>query len=152
VVEVVAIETPGLGDRSYLLHDGEVALVVDPQRDIDGIVAAAEDAGVKITHIAETHIHNDYVSGGLELAGWTGATYLVAGDEPVSYDRMPVADGDELAVGSFTVRVLHTPGHTPHHLSYLVLEAGEPVALFSGGSLLYGTVGRTDLIDRKSVV
>jgi len=66
-VEVITIETPSLGDRSYVVHDGSVALVIDPQRDIDRVVAAVENAGVEITHIAETHVHNDYVSGGLTL-------------------------------------------------------------------------------------
>lgn len=146
MLKVLTIETPGLGDRSYLVHDGEVALVIDPQRDIDRVVAAAEQAGVRITHVAETHIHNDYVTGGVELADWAEATYLVAAGEHVAYGRIPMNDGDEVEVGRLTVRVLHTPGHTQHHVSYLVFEAGEPVALFTGGSLLYGTVGRTDLI------
>ena len=69
----MTIETPGLGDRSYLAHDGEVAIVIDPQRDIDRVLALAASAGVRITHVAETHIHNDYVSGGLDLARRTGA-------------------------------------------------------------------------------
>jgi glyoxylase-like metal-dependent hydrolase (beta-lactamase superfamily II) len=67
MIDVVRIETPALGDRSYLAHDGEVGLVVDPQRDIDRITALAASLGVRITHVAETHMHNDYVSGGLAL-------------------------------------------------------------------------------------
>ncbi len=146
MLDVVTVDTPGLGDRTYLVHDGSVALVIDPQRDIDRVQEAAAKAGVKITHVAETHIHNDYVSGGLELSRATGATYLVAAAEEVRFERFPVSEGDEIQVGTFTVGVLHTPGHTPHHVSYLVYERGHPVALFSGGSLLYGTVGRTDLV------
>ena len=146
MLDVVTLDTAGLGDRSYLVHDGDVALVIDPQRDIDRVQEAAAKAGVRITHVAETHIHNDYVSGGLDLARSTGATYLVAAAEEVMFERLPVAEGDEIAVGDFRVRVLHTPGHTPHHLSYLVYDEQQPVALFSGGSLLYGTVGRTDLV------
>ena len=65
MTEVVPIETPTLGDRSYVVHDGDVALVVDPQRDIDRVTAVAAGKGVRITHVAETHIHNDYVTGGL---------------------------------------------------------------------------------------
>jgi hydroxyacylglutathione hydrolase len=72
-VEVVAIDTPTLGDRSYLAHDGEVAVVVDPQRDIDRVLALAAARGVRITHVFETHLHNDYVTGGLSLALATGA-------------------------------------------------------------------------------
>jgi hydroxyacylglutathione hydrolase len=146
VVEVVTIETPELGDRSYLVHDGETALVVDPQRDIDRVLAAAEEAGVSIGTVCETHIHNDYVTGGLALARQVGAEYLVSAADDVAFPRRGVAEGDEAKVGRFVVQVLETPGHTPHHLSYLVVDDGQPVAVFTGGSLLYGTVGRTDLI------
>ncbi|HEY5352668.1 MAG TPA: MBL fold metallo-hydrolase, partial [Streptosporangiaceae bacterium] len=86
--EVVTLETPGLGDRSYLAHDGETAVVIDPQRDIDRVLDAAQAAGVRITHVAETHIHNDYVTGGLALARATGAAYLVAAAEHVSFSRV----------------------------------------------------------------
>ena len=79
MAEVLPIETPTLGDRSYLAHDGEVAVVIDPQRDTDRITALAGQEGVRITHVAETHIHNNYVSGGLALARATGASYLVNG-------------------------------------------------------------------------
>ncbi|GAC1306728.1 MAG: MBL fold metallo-hydrolase [Acidimicrobiales bacterium] len=145
-VHVVPIETPGLGDRSYLVHDGEVGAVIDPQRDIDRVLDIAAAANVQITHVAETHIHNDYVTGGLELARKVGAVYLVARDDEVDYGRHPVADGDMVEVGSFSMRVLATPGHTTHHLSYAAIANGVPVAVFTGGSLLYGTVGRTDLV------
>ncbi len=150
-MNVITIETPSLGDRSYLVHDGAVALVVDPQRDIDRVLDAAEAAGVTITHVAETHVHNDYVSGGLVLARTVGAAYVNAADEPVRFDHEPARDGDRFAVGSLDVEVVHTPGHTPHHLSYVVRSGGEPPAVFTGGSLLYGTVGRTDLISEALV-
>ena len=145
-MEVVTIGTPQLGDRSYLVHDGDVALVVDPQRDIDRVQAAARQADVRITHVAETHVHNDYATGGVQLARESGASYLMNGTDDVAFDREPVADGDELAVGSLTVRVVATPGHTHNHVSYLV-SSGDEQAVFSGGSLLYGSVGRTDLVD-----
>lgn len=143
---VVTIETPELGDRSYLVHDGELALVIDPQRDIDRVQRAAEEAGVRIACVAETHLHNDYVTGGLALVQATGAEYLVAAADEVGFERRPVADGDEVKVGAMVVQVMETPGHTPHHLSYVVVDDGRPTAVFTGGSLLYGTVGRTDLI------
>lgn len=145
-MHVVTIETPSLGDRTYLVHDGDVALVVDPQRDVDRVLRAAADEGVRISHVAETHVHNDYVSGGLTLARMTGAIYVHAAAEPLSFDYEAVGDGDSFAVGRLRVEVLHTPGHTPHHLSYLVEMPGRPPAAFTGGSMLYGTVGRTDLI------
>ncbi len=149
-MDIITLETASLGDRSYLVHDGEVALVVDPQRDIDRVLRAAERAGVTITHVAETHVHNDYVSGGLTLARVTGATYLHAADEPLRFDYHPVRDGDVVAVGDLRVEARHTPGHTAHHLTYVVGAAGAPPAAFTGGSMLYGTVGRTDLIGPES--
>jgi hydroxyacylglutathione hydrolase len=147
VLEIVPIDTPTLGDRSYLVHDGRVAFVVDPQRDIDRVLDLATAAGVTITHVFETHIHNDYVTGGLALATATGAAYHVNAVDPVTFDRVPVRDGDLIAVGdSMTVQVIATPGHTFTHLSYALREHGTPVAVFSGGALLYGSVGRPDLL------
>jgi len=147
MAEVVTIETPSLGDRSYLAHDGEVAVVVDPQRDIDRFLAAAAAAGVAITHVFETHLHNDYVSGGLALAEATGAAYVVPAAADVEFSRTPAADGDRFEAGRLSVRVLATPGHTPHHVAYAVGETGGPVtAVFTGGSMLFGAVGRTDLV------
>ena len=142
---IIAVETPSLGDRSYLVHDGEVAFVVDPQRDIDRILDLAGREGVRITHVLETHIHNDYVTGGWALAQQVGAQYLVNAEDAVSFERVPVRDGDVIVISpSLRVRVLHTPGHTFTHLSY-VLEGEEP-AVFSGGSLLFGSTGRPDLL------
>ena len=130
---IIPIETPTLGDRSYLVHDGEVAFVVDPQRDIDRVLLLAAGERVRITHVFETHIHNDYVTGGLALAESTGASYFVNGADEVAYDRTPIADGDEVAVGgSMRVRALATPGHTFTHLSYALTSEDEPVAVFTG--------------------
>lgn len=144
---IIPIETPTLGDRSYLAHDGRVALVVDPQRDIDRVLKLAAAEGVRITHVFETHIHNDYVTGGLALARRTGAVYVVNGADEVSYERTPIADGEVMEVGpSLRVRAIATPGHTFTHLSYALTAGGEPVAVFTGGSLLYGATGRPDLL------
>ncbi len=144
-VTILTLDTPSLGDRSYLVHDGEVAFVVDPQRDVDRMLALAENAGVRITHVFETHIHNDYVTGGYALAARTGAAYHVNADDPVSFERVPTRDGDVIPVGeTMCVRAVHTPGHTFTHLSF-VLEGDEP-AVFSGGSLLFGSTGRPDLL------
>ncbi|MQA13979.1 MAG: MBL fold metallo-hydrolase [Pseudonocardiaceae bacterium] len=145
-MEVVTIETQPLGDRSYLVHDGSVGLVIDPQRDIDRVERALGDAGVTLTHVAETHVHNDYVSGGLALARRHGATYLVSAADDVSFDRHGVLDGEQITAGGMTVGVIATPGHTDNHVAYLVSHGGRQ-AVFSGGSLLYGSVGRTDLVD-----
>ena len=147
MIEVLPVETPTLGDRSYLAHDGDVALVVDPQRDIDRVTSLAARLGVRITHVAETHMHNDYVTGGLALSAAASASYLVNGADPVRFDRTPVRDGDRLEIGAtMRLRVLATPGHTFTHLAY-VLQAGDEVAgVFTGGSLLYGSTGRPDLL------
>ncbi len=146
-VQVVTVETPSLGDRSYLVHDGEVAFVVDPQRDIDRVLALLDDHGVRLTHVFETHIHNDYVTGGLALARETGAAYVVNGADRVSFERTPISDGEVVQVGSMRVTALATPGHTFTHLSYALEDGdGEHVAVFSGGSLLYGATGRPDLL------
>jgi hydroxyacylglutathione hydrolase len=145
-MEVLPIETPALGDRSYLVHDGEAALVIDPQRDTDRVTALATGAGVRITHVAETHVHNDYVTGGFALARAAGASYLVNADDPVTFDRTPVSDGDVMEVGGMRVRVLATPGHTYTHLAYVVEAGGDVAGVFTGGSLLYGSTGRTDLL------
>ena len=144
---VVTIETPELGDRSYLVSDGSVALVVDPQRDIDRVLAIAAQLDVTITHVLETHVHNDYVSGGLHLSRTCGATYVLAEAEPVSFasERLGVADGTVILSGALRVRALHTPGHTPQHMSYAVEGPGGRTAVFTGGSMLHGTAGRTDL-------
>jgi hydroxyacylglutathione hydrolase len=147
MARVLPIDTPTLGDRSYLVHDGRVAFVVDPQRDIDRVLDLAAVEGVQVTHVFETHIHNDYVTGGYALAAATGAAYHVNRDDPVAFDRVGVADGDVIAVGeSMQVRVIASPGHTFTHLSYALMDFGQPIAVFSGGSLLYGSVGRPDLL------
>ena len=145
--DVQAVETSSLGDRSYLAHDGQVAIVVDPQRDIDRVLTLSGRLGVRITHIAETHLHNDYVSGGLALARLTGARYLVAAADTVDFARVPVADGDDVVVSqSMRLHVVATAGHTFHHLSYVLHGPDGPVGVFTGGSLLFGTTGRTDLL------
>jgi len=140
------IETPDLGDRSYVVSDGSCAVVVDPQRDLDRVEALLADLRVPATLVVETHLHNDYVTGGLALARKTGATYVVAGRDHVEFERYAVSDGDELSAGSMTIRVLETPGHTDTHVSYVISDGEGSAAVFTGGSLLYGSVGRTDLL------
>lgn len=147
---VDTLDVRGLGNHSYLAGGSEAAVAVDPPRDIDRTVAAAARRGVRIAYVAETHVHNDYVTGGLELARVTGARYLVPAEAAVSFARTPVADGDTLPVaGRLTLRALATPGHTPHHTSYVLEEDGRGVAAFTGGSLLIGAVGRPDLVEPR---
>ena len=147
MIEINAIETSSLGDRSYLAHDGQTGIVVDPQRDIDRVLDLTSRLGVRVSHVLETHVHNDYVSGGLELATRTGAAYVLPADSGVDFDHVAAGDGDVVDAGGMRLRVLHTPGHTHHHVSY-VLETGdgEVRGVFTGGSMLYGSTGRTDLV------
>jgi hydroxyacylglutathione hydrolase len=156
---IIPIETPSLGDRSYVVHDGEVAFVVDPQRDIDRVLSLLDEHGVRLTDVFETHIHNDYVTGGLALAQHTGAAYHVNADDEVSFARAPISDGQTIEVGSrMRVTALATPGHTFTHLSYALTDAGaiddggleQSVGVFSGGSLLYGATGRPDLLGKEN--
>ena len=149
-MNVSIIETTGLGDRSYLISEGGVAVVVDPQRDIDRVLILARDAGVRITHVLETHVHNDYVTGGLELAHVTGAEYVVPAGDNVAYQRRAIHDGDVIDAGPIRLQAVHTPGHTHHHISYILRDdTGSAIGVFTGGSMLHGTTGRTDLIGEE---
>jgi hydroxyacylglutathione hydrolase len=141
--------TEGLGHQSYCISDDAsgTAAIVDPRRDIDIYLEAASRAGVRITHILETHIHNDYVTGSRELAARTGATIVAGALDRLNYDYRPVQEGERFNVGQLTFSVIATPGHTPGHISFLLYESASatPSALFSGGSLLAANAGRTDL-------
>jgi hydroxyacylglutathione hydrolase len=147
----------GLGHLSALVADDEsgVAAVVDPRRDVDIYLEAARAQGLRIVAVVETHLHNDYVSGGRELAALTGATHAIGAGAELRYEYRPLADGDTIDVGGLRLTTLDTPGHTPEHVAYALTDtsrAEEPVALFSGGSLLVGSVGRTDLLGEANAV
>jgi hydroxyacylglutathione hydrolase len=144
----------GLGNTAHLVisESGRVAALIDPLRDVDQYVDAARIEGVRITHVLETHLHNDFVSGGRELAALTGARLVASADAGLEFDHQPVRDGDTLAIGDMQLTVLATPGHTPEHVSYLARDTRrpeEPPVLFSGGSLLVGSVSRTDLLGHE---
>jgi hydroxyacylglutathione hydrolase len=141
----------GLGHLSTLIADeaAGVAAVVDPRRDVDVYLDAARAAGLRITHVVETHLHNDYVSGGRELASLTGASHVIGAGAELRHEHRPIRDGESFDLGSLRFQALDTPGHTPEHVSYAVADrsrADEPVLLLTGGSLLVGAVGRTDLL------
>jgi hydroxyacylglutathione hydrolase len=141
----------GLGHLSTLVADetAGLAVVVDPRRDVDGYLAAAAELDVRISHVLETHLHNDYVSGGLELVAATGAEQVIGAGAELHHAFHGVRQGESLAVGALRFDVLETPGHTPEHVAYAVADthrAEEPILMFTGGSLLVGAVGRTDLL------
>ncbi|MDQ3127913.1 MAG: MBL fold metallo-hydrolase [Chloroflexota bacterium] len=144
----------GLGHLSTLIADetAGVAAVVDPRRDVDAYLAAAREADVRISHVVETHLHNDYVSGGRELAALTGARHVIGAGAELRHEHGPVRDGDTFEVGALRFTSRDTPGHTPEHVAYAVADTGrgdDPAVLFSGGSLLVGAVGRTDLLGEQ---
>ncbi len=143
---VVTLETPSLGDRSYVLASGDLAVVVDPQRDVDRILSVLSEQRLHLTHVLETHVHNDYVSGGLELSRITGAAYVLPEGSGAAFSHVVAHDGDVLGAGGLRLTAIRTPGHTYHHTSYLVVDDDGDGVVLTGGSLLFGTVGRTDLV------
>lgn len=146
-LKIINLDTPTLGDRSYIAHDGKTALVVDPQRDIDRVEAILSAEDVRVGAVVETHMHNDYVSGGLVLARKYGVPYITSADDEVKFDRLAVRDREVINVGDFAIQALHTPGHTFTHMSYILLEKENEVrGIFTGGSMLHGSTGRPDLL------
>ena len=148
-MKVLTIRTPGLGDATYLLIHQETGVLVDPQRDVGRFLQAAEREGVRISHVLETHLHNDYVSGGREAARRSGAALVLPAGAAPAFDHVPAFHLEEFVAGALRIRPLHTPGHTPEHVSYVVLLDGQPVAVFSGGSVLVGAAGRSDLLGEQ---
>ena len=142
---VYQLRTDELGDSTYIIVSGDQAAVVDAQRDVDRCESAIVSLGVRLVAVLETHVHNDYLSGGRELAGRASASYLIPRDSGYESGRA-VFEGDEIEVGGIRLRPLFTPGHTPHHLSYEIALGDEVLGLLSGGSVLVGAVGRSDLI------
>jgi glyoxylase-like metal-dependent hydrolase (beta-lactamase superfamily II)/rhodanese-related sulfurtransferase len=140
--------TPGLGDNSYLLiSDGE-AVVVDPQRDAWRFLAAADARRLRIRYVLETHVHNDYLSGALEIRAAAGAQIAAPARGGYEFPHRAVSEGEDVRVGALRIVAWETPGHTPEHVAWLVYEDGrpDPVAVFGGGSLIVGSAGRTDLL------
>ena len=141
--------TPGLGDASYLLASGRDAVLVDPQRDAWRFLEVAEQRGWRVRHVLETHVHNDYLSGALETRAATGAEIAAPARGGYGFEHRPMDEGDAIELGGLALIAMATPGHTPEHLCWLVtaLDApGAPLAVFTGGSLLVGSAGRTDLL------
>lgn len=150
------IATEGLSQLSYVLGDERagVCVVIDPRRDCEVYPHIARRHNVRITHILETHIHADFASGNLELAALTGAEICVGADEGgYGFEHTALHDGDTIEVGALHLQAMHTPGHTPEHISYLLSGgkgAAEPWAVFTGDTLFAGEVGRPDLLGEGS--
>lgn len=142
-MEVIVVDASDLGNRSYVVTDGTRAMAIDPPRPSSGVLDTLRARGLHLDMVVETHLHNDHVSGGPELCEETGATYALCADEHVRGAR-GVVDGERFTVGDLSVEVVATPGHTRHHQAFVVTQ-GSDCVVFTGGSLLIGTVGRTDL-------
>ena len=136
-----------LAHASYMIASEGEAAVVDPQRDVDIYLKAAEEQHLKIRHIFETHLHADFVSGHRELAARTGATIYIGAEAKAIFPHMALHDGDEVLVGAICIRALATPGHTPEGMCFVVTEqnSSAPFAVLTGDTLFIGDVGRPDL-------
>lgn len=143
------VRTEGLGDSTYILIHDDIAIVVDPQRDIDRFEKILEETGTDLRMVIETHLHNDYVSGGLDLSRKTGAELVMPAGAAPLFRHRPAFHHEEIDIGSLIVRPIHTPGHTPEHTSYVIVVDNVEEAVFSGGSLLVGSAGRTDLLGEE---
>lgn len=152
-VNLIPVIDEGLGNSTYLLDVGEGrALVLDPERDLRAVRAEAQARGLTITWAAETHLHADFISGVRELAATEGATVLAPDVGSRGFEATALNDGDAVELGSFTLKAMATPGHSPEHLSYLLLEGTRIAGVFTGGSLMVGTAGRTDLVSPDQTV
>lgn len=150
--EVVVVPTPGLGNSTYLVGAGTEAVAIDVPRDAWRIAQIAAARGWRITHALETHVHNDYLSGARELEATHGTRVVAPADGDYAFGHTPAGEGFEVPAGRGGLVARATPGHTPEHLSWELQDgAGSPAALFSGGSLLIGGVGRTDLLGRARI-
>jgi hydroxyacylglutathione hydrolase len=146
--QVDLFRAPELGNSTFLVSDPESgeAVAIDPLRDVDRYLRRAGELGVRLTRSLETHVHNDFVSGSRELEAEVGASIYAAGDSGLEFPFQPLQEGSEVSVGRWRLQARSTPGHTPNHLAYLLLDPqGRPLALFSGGALMVGAIARTDL-------
>ena len=143
----------GLAHSSYIIGDQGVCAVIDPKRDVDTYLEIAEDKGFKITHIIETHLHADFVSGHLDLAAKTGAKVCVSKKAGVGYEHVPLVEADEIELGTLRLKTIETPGHTPEHICLTLADTTrslEPWMIFTGDTLFVGDVGRPDLFGEEN--
>lgn len=140
----------GLGNSTYLIgsHETKKAILIDPLRDVDRYLHAANELGLQLTHVLDTHLHADFVSGNREIAHQTGAMIGASAESGLGFDYQPLTESSVIDLGAFQCHVITTPGHTPEHISFLLVEPDgkTPSALFSGGALIVGGAARTDLL------
>ncbi|KUG14873.1 metallo-beta-lactamase family protein [hydrocarbon metagenome] len=144
---------PGIAHSSYIVAGNRTCAVIDPARDISRYITAAQEMGLRITHILETHLHADFISGHLDLAEATGAEIYAPGLGNCAFSHTSLGEGDTVQLEDIRFSVIETAGHTPEHICYIATDAarGEtPVALFSGDTLFVGDVGRPDLFPGRA--
>ncbi|MGC3947474.1 MAG: MBL fold metallo-hydrolase [Chryseolinea sp.] len=145
---VEQLYTNCLAEAAYYIESEGEAAIIDPLRETEPYVGLAAERGAKIRYVFETHFHADFVSGHIDLSRQVGAPIIYGPGATTEYDVHNAHDGEEFKLGKVTIRVLHTPGHTPESACYLLLdEKGKEHALFSGDTLFVGDVGRPDLLD-----
>lgn len=145
------LKDPTLANTSFVLElGGGAAVVIDPPRDVSPHLALASDQGLDVVASIETHLHSDFVSGSRELAARAGAEVIAPAAASLCFSHRGVRDGDLLEWGDVRLEVLETPGHVPEHVSYVLRRPHEPAVVFTGGSLILGGAGRTDLIDASA--
>ena len=143
----------GIAHSSYLLGGTKTCAIVDPRRDVEIYLDAARDLNMEITHILETHLHADFISGHLDLAEITGAKIYAPRLGECKFDHIALSEGDTFKIEDVELSVLETPGHTPEHICYVVTDRArgeEPASVFSGDTLFVGDVGRPDLFPGRS--
>ncbi len=141
-----------LAEAAYWIESEGEAVVIDPLRETQPYIAKAQERGVKIRYIFETHFHADFVSGHIDLSKATGAEIVYGPGAETKYHVINAKDGEEFRIGKITMRVLHTPGHTPESACFLLLDENKKEhAVFTGDTLFVGDVGRPDLLDGKRI-
>ena len=141
---------PGLAHASYLVASGNEAVVVDPERNVEGYVAYLARHKLKLIGIFLTHPHADFVAGHTELSAQSGAPILISEKAPATFVHRDLKEGDRIPVGLVEIEVIATPGHSPDSVSLCLFESGIPAALFSGDTLFAGDVGRPDLRESEA--
>ena len=142
-----------IAHSSYILAGTNYCAVIDPRRDVELYITEAKKLGVEITHILETHLHADFVSGHIELAKRTGASIYAPEFGNCLFDHVGVSEGDVIELEDMELRVIETPGHTPEHVSFVVADtsrSSEPLGVFTGDTLFVGDVGRPDLFPERA--
>ncbi len=152
-MQIIQFFVKGIAHSSYILAGKQNCAVIDPRRDTDIYIQEAKSRGLKITHILETHLHADFVSGYIDLAEVTGAKIYVPKAAGCEFEHIGLAEGDNFEIEDMVIKIIETPGHTPEHICYVVSDTSrgpDPAAVFCGDTLFVGDVGRPDLFPRRA--